>query len=138
MKKLKKNRVCMTNCMYQPQYLPNGGVQWLLPKPWTFSIGQCMRYCTGAPPQPSKWPANLVHFFVIILLAVALAATQAIQVISRRMAASSGVWVSPGHATSSNAICIAPAHPQGLQNGLRQRYILMSSLILPSTITLSK
>jgi hypothetical protein len=78
-KKIEKTSICVTNCIYQPQYLPNGGVQWLLPKPWTSSIGRCALYCTGAPPQPSKWPAKLAHFFVVVLFAVALATAGAIQ-----------------------------------------------------------
>jgi hypothetical protein len=76
--KTQKNGICVTDCMYRQQYLPNGGVQWLLPKPWTSSIRQCTWYCTGAPPQPLKWPEKLVHFFVVISFAVALAAAGAI------------------------------------------------------------
>ena len=34
---------------------------------------------------------------------------------------------SPGHATSGNALCIAPAHCQGYQNGQRGRDIPSSS-----------
>jgi hypothetical protein len=39
------------------KYLPNGGIQWL---------SQCCLYCSGAPPWPSKWPADEVHSFVIV------------------------------------------------------------------------
>ncbi len=60
--KAKKNKAGMTNCNYWPQYLPNGGIQWLLPKPWTSSIGQCAWYCTCAPSRPSKRPWRLVIF----------------------------------------------------------------------------
>jgi hypothetical protein len=56
------------------QYSPNGGVKWLLPKPWISSIGQCAQYGTGTPLQPLKWPAKLVHFIILVLFAVALAA----------------------------------------------------------------
>ncbi len=45
---------------------------------------------------------------------------------------------SPGHAALGDAICIAPAHPQGLQNWPQRRCILMSSLILSLTITIAK
>jgi hypothetical protein len=38
----------MSLLCYWLQYLPNGGIQWLLVKPWTSSIGQYARYCTGA------------------------------------------------------------------------------------------
>jgi hypothetical protein len=79
MKKLKKMGICVINCIYQPQYLPDGGIQWLLPKPWTSSIERRMQYCTGAPPWPSKWPEKLVHFFNVVLFAVALAAARAIR-----------------------------------------------------------
>jgi hypothetical protein len=34
-------------------YLPNGGFQWLLPKPWTSYIEQCTRHCHGASAGPS-------------------------------------------------------------------------------------
>jgi hypothetical protein len=78
-KKLKKTGVGTLDGFYWLQYSPNGGVQWLLPKPWTSSIRHCARYCTGAPLWPSKWPAKLVHFFIVVLFAVALAAAGAIQ-----------------------------------------------------------
>jgi hypothetical protein len=71
-------KIVKSKCM-RDQYLPNGGVQWLLPKPWTSSIGQCVQYYTGAPPRPSKWQEKLVHSFVMVSFAVALAADGAIQ-----------------------------------------------------------
>ncbi len=43
--------------------------------------------------------------------------------------ASSGFRSSPGHTTSGNAVCIAPAHRRGHQNGRRTRCI-RSSLLL--------
>jgi hypothetical protein len=58
MKKLEKTNVGMSNGYYQPQYLPDGGVQWLLVKPRTSFIGQYVQYHTGAPPQQSKRPAK--------------------------------------------------------------------------------
>jgi hypothetical protein len=78
MKKLKKNGGGMSDGCYWPQYLPNGSIQWLLPMPWTSSIGQCTSYCTGALPRPLKWPVKLVHFFIVVLFAVILAAARAI------------------------------------------------------------
>ncbi len=36
------------------RYLPNCSILWLLPKPWTSSIGQCTGYCHGASAGPSK------------------------------------------------------------------------------------
>ncbi len=44
------------------------------------------------------------------------------------MLASSGFQSSPGHTTLGNAICIAPAHRRGHQNGWRTRCICSSSL----------
>ncbi len=43
----------------------NGGVQWLLPKPWTSTISA--RYHTGAPSRQSKRPAKLVHFLSLFV-----------------------------------------------------------------------
>jgi hypothetical protein len=56
------------------------------------------------------------------------------------MAASSGFRSSPGHATLAlgDAVCIAPAHRRGHQNGWWTRCICSSSLILSSTITVAK
>jgi hypothetical protein len=78
MKHMKKTGVAMSLLCYRLQYLPNGSVQWLLVKPWNSSIGGYGQYCTGALPQPSKWPAKLVHFFILVSFAVALAAAGAI------------------------------------------------------------
>ncbi len=54
------------------------------------------------------------------------------------MAASSGFRSSPGHAKLGNAICIAPLHRHGHQNGQQRSNILMPSSILSSTITVAK
>jgi hypothetical protein len=78
MKKLKRNGVVMTDYIYWSKYSPDGRVQWFLVKPWTSSIGRCMWYCTGALPQPSKWPAWWVHFSIVVVFPVALAAARAI------------------------------------------------------------
>ncbi len=77
--KHQKTGIAMSLLCYRLQYLPDGGIQWLLVKPWISSIGWYMRYCTGTPLQPSKWLAKLVHFFVAVLFAVALAAAGAIR-----------------------------------------------------------
>jgi hypothetical protein len=79
MKKLKKPGVGMTNYSYWRKYSPDGSTQWLLVKPWTSSIGQCTRYCTIAPPKPSKWPAKWVHFFIVLAFPVALVAAGTIR-----------------------------------------------------------
>jgi hypothetical protein len=79
MKNIKKYRRSHVPFMLSAAILTRWGAKWLLVKPWTSSIGQYVQYCTGAPPRPSKWPAKLVHFFVVVLFAVALAAGGAIQ-----------------------------------------------------------
>ncbi len=107
-----KNSVGMSNCYCWPQYLPDGGVWWHLVKPWTSSIGKWAQYCTGAPPQPSKWPAKLVHFSLLFYL-----------LSSQR---------SPGQYGESRCLDMLHwvmhtakplVHPQGHQNGPQQRYI---------------
>jgi hypothetical protein len=43
MKNIKNNIVAMSFLCYWLQYLPDGGIQWLLVKLWTSSIGQYAR-----------------------------------------------------------------------------------------------
>jgi hypothetical protein len=43
--------------------VPDGGVQWLLVKPWSCCTGQCTPYRTGALPWPLKLPETEVHSF---------------------------------------------------------------------------
>ncbi len=38
-----KTGIAMSLLWYWPQPLPTGGIQWLLVKPWTSSIGRCAR-----------------------------------------------------------------------------------------------
>ncbi len=133
--KIKKR---MTDCIYWPQYSPGGGVQWLQPKPWTSSIGQYARYCTGATLGPSKWQAKLAHFLSLFYLLFCWWLLGQYGASSCPMAASSGFPGSPGHAASGNAVCIAPEHRRGHQNGQRRRCICSSSSILSLTITIAK
>jgi hypothetical protein len=130
----------MLDGFYWPQYLPDGGVQWLLPipKPWIFSIEQCARCGTLAPPRPSKLSANLVHFLLLFYLLLPWQPLGQYRVSSCPMAASSGFQSSPGHAPLGNAICITAAHHHGHQNGQGQKNILMPLSILSSTVTLAK
>jgi hypothetical protein len=79
MKKLEKLALVCPIGYYWLQYSPSGGVQWLLPKPWTYFIRQCTRYHTSALPRPSKWPAKLVRFVIVVLFAVTPAAAGAIR-----------------------------------------------------------
>jgi hypothetical protein len=138
MKISKKNKVGMTDCNYWPQYSHNSGIQWLLPKPWTSSIRRCARYCTGAPPRPSKWPSKLVHFLLSCCLLLPWQPLGQYGASSCPMAASSSFRGSPGHAALGNAICIAPAYCHGHQNCKQQRNILMPLSILSLTITVAK
>ncbi len=118
MKNLKKTGIAMSFSCYPLQYSPNGSAQWLLVKPWTSSIWQYVRYHTSTPPRPSKWPAKLVHFVVVVVVYCCPGSRlRQYGVSSSLMAATSGLWGSPGHAALGNAICIPPAHLQGLQNG---------------------
>ncbi len=96
-----KTGVCVSNGFYWPQYSPNGGVQWLLPKPWTPSIGWCVRYGTGAPQQPSKWPAELIHCLLLFALLLPWLPL-------RRYGASSAL---------GNTVCTAPTRLHGHWNG---------------------
>ncbi len=73
-KNLEKTGISVTNRIYWLQYSPNGGDQWLHSKPWTTSIRQCTQYCAGASAQLLKRLAIMVHFFIVVLFAVALAA----------------------------------------------------------------
>ncbi len=54
------------------------------------------------------------------------------------MAASSGFRSSPGHAALGNAVCIAPAHCHGHQNGQQRRCICLLSSILCLTLLIAK
>jgi hypothetical protein len=108
----------MSLLCYQPQYLPDGGVQWLLVKPWISSIGGYTQYCTGAPPRQSKWTAKLAIFLSSFHLLLPWQPLGQYGASSCPMAAFSGFQGSLGHAASGDAICIAPAYLQGIQNGL--------------------
>ncbi len=123
--KTEKNGICVTNCIYCPQYLPDGGIQWLLVKPWTSSVGRCMRYCTSAPPRPSKWPPVLVHLLIVVVCLLPWWPPGQYGASSHPMAASRGFRCSPGYAASDDAVCIAPAHCHGYHNGGQQRYICL-------------
>jgi hypothetical protein len=130
MKKLKKTEVGVTNCNYRPQYLPNGGIQWLLPKPWTSSIKQCMQHRTGALLRPSKWSSKYVHFLLLCHLLLHWRPLGQYGASSHLMAASRCFQISLGHATSGSAICIAPVHRCGHKNGQQQRCIRSSIMPL--------
>ncbi len=124
----------MTNCMYRLQYLLDGGVQLLLPKPWTSSIGGC----AGIVPAHRRGHQNGQKSWSIYLLLFYLLLTWRplgqYGASSPLMAASSGFQSSPGHAASGDAICIAPAHCHGHQNGQQRKCIC--SLLLPFCLTL--
>ena len=53
----------LSDGMIRSEYLPNGGVQWLLVKLWIPSIRRCTRHCTGVSSRPSKRVATVVYCF---------------------------------------------------------------------------
>ena len=70
-----------------------------------------------------KRPAKCVHFTLLFCLLLPWRPWEQYGASSPQMAASSGLWCSPGHAASGNAACIASTPPHGHQNGLRRRCI---------------
>ncbi len=70
----------MSFLCYWTKYLPDGGIQWLLVKPWTSFIKQCAWLSTGTLPWPSKWPALSVYFLIVVCLPDALAAAEVIRI----------------------------------------------------------
>ncbi len=92
-------------------------------KPWTSSIGQCVRYSTVALPQPSKWSAKWTHFASSYRLLSPWRPPERYGASSRPMAAFSGFYESPGPFPSGNAYGITPLHRHGYRNGQRRRYI---------------
>jgi hypothetical protein len=80
-----------------------------------------------------------VHLFIVVLFAVTLEAVLGRYGASiSPMATFSGFWYNPGHDPLGNLLCIAPAHLQGLPNGLQWRNILMPSTTLSLTIAVAK
>ncbi len=123
---------------YWSKCSPDGGIQWLLVKPWTLSIRRCARYRTAASQWSSKRPAKWVYCLIVVLLIVALADAGQYGASRRPMPASSSLRSSPGHAALGDAVCIAPEHCRGHGNSRRMRCIRSSSSILSSTITVAK
>ncbi len=129
--------VCPIGC-YRSKCSPDGGIQWLLVKPWSSSIRRCARYRTAA----LGWPSNhqlcwcICWLLFICLLPWWMLGRYGAS--SRPMPASSGFWSSPGHAALGDAVWIAPVHCRGHRNGRRTRCIRSSSSILSSTITVAK
>ncbi len=136
--KTKKNGICMTNFIYRPQYLPNGGVQWLLPKLWTSSIKQCTQYCTGALLGHLKGHLPRCICWLLFFCLLPLWPPGGYVASSCPMAVSRGFQCSPGHAALGNTSSLAPTCPHGHWNGPWQSNILMPSLILSLTITIAK
>ncbi len=126
----------MTDYSYWSKHSPNGGIQWLLVKPWTISIGGCAQWRT--PPSGDACSDLPVHchghkivqqsrciFTLLFCLLLPWRPLRQYWASSCQMAASSGFQYSPWHAASG----IAPAHSHGYQNDLRRRHICLSSLI---------
>ena len=126
--------VCPIGC-YRSECSPDGGIQWLLVKPWSSSIGRCTRYRTDGHRNGQLCWCICWLLFVCLLPWRTLGRYGAS---SRPMPASGGFWSSPGHAALGDAVWIAPAHCRGHRNGRRTRCIRSSSSILSSTITVAK
>ena len=62
MKYTLKSGVGVSDWCYWSECSPNGGIQWVLRKPRTSSIGRCVQYSTAASRWPSKWSAKWTHF----------------------------------------------------------------------------
>ncbi len=68
MKKLRKNWRIGDQLQLLAAILARWHDQWLQLKPWTTSIGQCMRYCTGTSARLSKRLEIMVHFFIVFFV----------------------------------------------------------------------
>jgi hypothetical protein len=105
-KKHKNPSECMTNCCYWPQYSPDGGVQWLLVKPWTLHWVMCTvmyRRIAMAIKTASKVG---VCFSCHFICSCTWRLLEQYGASSCLMAASSGFWGSPRHAALGDAVCI--------------------------------
>jgi hypothetical protein len=114
------SRIAMTEQPYRSECLPDGGVYWLIWKPWTSSIGRYTRYSTTASRWPSKWPSKWVHNTSLFCLLSPWWPPRRYGASSRLMAASSGFQCSPRHAALGDAACIASTPHHGHQNGLQR------------------
>ncbi len=134
MQKSTKHGVCMTNCYFWLQHLPVGGMQWLLVKPWTSSIGQCTWYCPTHRHDNRNGQQSGCKFLSLFSLLLPWRPLGQYGASSCLMAASSSFQYSPGHAALGNALCsIAPADHHGHQNSRQTKYIWSSSMISPSS-----
>ncbi len=113
--KHKNTFVAMFLLCYRQQYLPDGGVQWLLVKPWTSPV-----HLRGRQNGQQSWSIFLLSFFLIL----PWQPLGQYRVSSCPMAVSSGSRGSPWHAPSGDVLCIALPQCHGHQNGWRMRYIL--------------
>ncbi len=57
----------LSDGMIRSKYSPDGGVQWLLVKPWTLSSRQCMQHCTAASSQLSNRVTTVVYCFASLI-----------------------------------------------------------------------
>ncbi len=122
-----KTGVGISALCYWRRYMSTGIVQWLLAKPLTSSIEICARYCTGALPWPSKWPAKLGAFFHPSFFCCHPGSCRSNKewVVTQfcPTVASSGLQCCPEHAELGDAMFIAPLHLHDHQNDLQLRYI---------------
>ncbi len=129
--------VCPIAC-YWSECSPDGGIHWLLVKPWTPPSAHVRGI---VPPHQDGHQNGQLCWCICWLLFVCMLPRRTLGRYGESscpMPASSGFWSSPGHAALGDAICIAPAHCCGHRNGRRTRFICSSSSILSSTITVAK
>ncbi len=115
--------VGVSDWCYRSKYSPDGGVYWLLWKPWTSSIGRCAWYSTAASWWPSKWPSKWVHNTSLFCLLLPWRPPRWYGASSCPMAVSSGFQCSPRHAALGDATCIASTPHHGHRNGPQWRGI---------------
>jgi hypothetical protein len=127
----------MIDCMYWLHYLPNGGVQWLLP-PWTSYMGNVHGIVPAHHRSHQNGQQSWFIFWSSLCLLLPWQPLGQYRGSSCLMVVSSGFRRSPEHAASGNAVCIALVHHHGHQNGQQRRNFFMPPLILSLTITIAK
>ena len=134
-----KSGLGMTNWCYWSECLPNGGVSWLLWKPWIFSTGQCAWYSTGAPPRSSKQPAKLTlthihHCFVCCCPGGRQANMEQVSARWRRPVAYGVIALDMLHQAMPHVLLLPQRPPHDHQNGARQRHSCLPPSIFCMTL----
>jgi hypothetical protein len=135
MKYTLKSGVGVSDWCYWSECSPNGGIQWVLRKPRTSSIGRCVQYSTAASRWPSKWSAKWTHFASSFCLLLPWRPPGRYGASSHLMVAFSGFYESTGPPPSVDVRGIAPSHRHGYRNGLWWRcFCSLSPNFLPGII----